>query len=175
MKELNFYTPNKAIHTLDKLIQESIDIMGDLADQQNIKIDYENLIRSAPVNVDEAEFNQVLTNLIRNSIQAIKKKKAVSGDYEAKIKIFTGENNGFAFTMIQDDGIGIDEENQTKIFEMHFSTKLEEGGTGLGLNISRRFIRSFSGDLYLKKSTKGDGSVFVIKLPIEDLSKRGAA
>ena len=65
-----------------------------------------------------------------------------------------------------DTGMGIAEENIGKVFEPFFTTKKEGKGTGLGLWVSYGIIKSFQGDVKIK-STVGEGTTFIISLPIQ--------
>jgi two-component system, sporulation sensor kinase E len=65
-----------------------------------------------------------------------------------------------------DSGMGVSNEDRDKLFKSQFTTKSNEQGTGLGLSISRRFIRAFSGDLYLAESKPCQRTIFRIELPL---------
>jgi signal transduction histidine kinase len=67
---------------------------------------------------------------------------------------------------LKDNGIGMSKAVQDQIFNFNFTTKSTEQGTGLGLNISRRFIRESGGDIILKESRAGEGATFLITIPI---------
>ena len=64
---------------------------------------------------------------------------------------------------IADTGIGMDEKTAARIFEPYFTTKTT--GTGLGLTMVYKIIKEFSGDIQVQ-SILGEGSVFIITLPI---------
>ncbi|MBC85919.1 MAG: hypothetical protein CL677_01980 [Bdellovibrionaceae bacterium] len=117
--------------------------------------------------MDSDEFTQALTNLIRNSIQAVHyRKKQSEKNLKGMITLKSFMlNEKIVAIQVQDNGLGITEQDQKKLFEMQFSTKSKEEGTGIGLSIARRFVRGFGGDLILKESTPGAGSVFEIQLP----------
>ena len=68
-----------------------------------------------------------------------------------------------AVLSIKDNGPGIPEEIQEKVFNPYFSTK--ETGTGLGLAIVHQIVEEFGGQMDLKSSPK-DGTEFIIKLPL---------
>ncbi|HYE10579.1 MAG TPA: ATP-binding protein, partial [Patescibacteria group bacterium] len=115
------------------------------------------------VNCNSGEINQVLLNLFINAIDAIQ-----MNDPEATgtIKILTSVTDNFVCVEIEDDGIGISEEIQSKIFEPFFTTKHIGGGTGLGLSICYDIIvKKHQGEI-LMHSHPGIGSKFTIKLPI---------
>jgi len=65
---------------------------------------------------------------------------------------------------VSDDGPGIPTETLPKIFEPYFSTKGERGGTGLGLNIVQRLVKSANGVLHVHTEA-GKGTTFKVYLP----------
>lgn len=76
------------------------------------------------------------------------------------------ECNGDEVTLtFSDTGMGIKEENLSKVFEPFFTTKKEGRGTGLGLWVSYGIVKSFQGDIKIK-SKLNEGTTFIIKLPI---------
>ncbi len=103
---------------------------------------------------DGAKLSQVLLNIALNSIDAL----PPSGNIWLRVRL---QSKGLAIT-ICDDGPGIAEADKEKIFTPFFTTK--EGGTGLGLPISRRIIESYGGSLSCADSPHG-GACFTILLP----------
>ncbi|MEO7105617.1 MAG: ATP-binding protein, partial [Rhodoferax sp.] len=65
-----------------------------------------------------------------------------------------------------DDGVGIAAENLTRIFDPFFTTKLGQGGSGLGMSISYNIINSLFGGELEVESTPGQGSCFIVRLPL---------
>jgi signal transduction histidine kinase len=96
----------------------------------------------------------VLLNIALNSIDAL----PISGHIWLQVGL---QQKGLAIT-ICDDGPGIADADKEKIFTPFFTTK--EGGTGLGLPISRRIIESYGGTLTCADSPHG-GACFTILLP----------
>lgn len=111
------------------------------------------------------ELNQVLLNIIINATQAIKSKN------EDKLGIITirtdiNEKEKNIICSISDNGPGIPLEIIGKIFDPFFTTKESGHGTGLGLSISYEIIvNKHNGNLSVK-SSPGEGTEFIIKLPI---------
>jgi signal transduction histidine kinase len=104
------------------------------------------------------EFNQVLTNLIENALQA------VPSDGSAKLTVL-GQNRGKELTLaIADNGVGIAEDDQLRIFTPFFTTKDAGRGMGLGLAITRRVVSSLGGSIQVQ-SRPGEGSRFVVRVP----------
>jgi len=112
------------------------------------------------VHVDPGKIKQVLLNLIINAVHAIKDSE---GDW-GQIRIKTYEEGDHVFCEVNDNGGGIPEEIQDKIFESFFTTKAEGVGTGLGLSLSKKIIEvDHEGELTFE-STIGEGTTFLIKL-----------
>jgi len=156
-------------HSAHQLLKECINIMGDLYNQAQINIVLETQTDHDEVLVDKDEFIQSVTNLLRNSQQAIKTASNVTG----KVMIKTLQENRQLIIDISDNGSGISLENQTKLLRTQFTTKSKEEGTGLGLGISRRFMRAFGGDLEFVSSTPSVLTTFRIRLPLQ-VSSEGA-
>lgn len=112
---------------------------------------------------DPSQINQVILNLIINSIHAIKSQNRSSlGNVEIKTWA-TAEN---VCCSITDDGIGISEELKERIFEPFFTTKEPGKGTGLGLNISYDIIvKKHEGRISVDSSPES-GTTFTFSLPI---------
>ncbi|OWV89163.1 histidine kinase [Rhizobium sp. R635] len=74
-----------------------------------------------------------------------------------------------ALILVRDDGSGISEANRDRIFQPFFSTRREEGGTGMGLGIVHAMLSSHGGTIHLRQAT--GGAEFEIAIPL--LSQRG--
>lgn len=105
------------------------------------------------------ELNQVWTNLIHNSLQAMEFKGSLD------IKVFK-ENNHLVATF-GDSGKGIPEEIKDKIFDPFFTTKPPGEGSGLGLDIIKKIIEKHKGEITFD-SKVNKGTIFKIKLPINN-------
>ncbi|OWV75725.1 histidine kinase [Rhizobium sp. R339] len=75
-----------------------------------------------------------------------------------------------AFILVRDDGSGISQANRDRIFQPFFSTRREEGGTGMGLGIVHAMLGSHGGTIHLRQTT-GAGAEFEIAIPLS--SQRG--
>jgi PAS domain S-box-containing protein len=108
---------------------------------------------------DRTKINQIVLNLVNNAIKFTP---------EGKVKFGFREDSGRVVIFVEDTGIGISPENQSKIFRRF--TQLEEnknrgyGGTGLGLSIVKEFVTLLGGDIKLE-SEEGRGSSFYVSLP----------
>ena len=119
------------------------------------------------ISVDSNQLRSALINLIRNSCEALES----SGGY---IKITVRSGGGEAHITIADNGPGIPQDLQPRVFEPFFSTKAQ--GTGLGLSMVRQLIEKQGGRIELittlPKRDRGKeirGTTFVISLPLDSL------
>ena len=148
---------------INSLIISTVDFLKYEIENNDIKIyikfDIENLI----LKIDERYIKQCLINIIQNSIDSIieKKKHNKSDERNILIKLKLIDNN--AVISIKDTGIGIKEEELSKIFEPYFTTK--RNGTGLGLTNVIRIIEAHNGSFNIE-SEYGVGSEAIIKLPL---------
>ena len=104
--------------------------------------------------VNKGQIQQVILNLILNAV-------AVMPD-GGRIAISTESKDGEAFFRIEDNGPGMSEAAQAKIFESFLTHRAE--GTGLGLSISKQILRAHRGDIHLEYSSP-EGTAFSFKLP----------
>ena len=108
------------------------------------------------VKLDKEQWIRVMTNLIKNSIQAI------PHDRDPDILVQISENSKSVKILVSDNGQGVSKSNRDKIFEPKFTTKSD--GMGLGLGIVKNIISSHRGKIsYKSKSNKGTD--FTIILP----------
>ncbi|MFC1670421.1 ATP-binding protein [Spirochaetota bacterium] len=145
---------------VNKLIEQCMSILENQAIFHNIEIikDFDKTM--PPVKCDSPKLNQVFVNLILNAVDALGNK----GKFVIKT-IYRKEKN-MAQIEFTDSGIGIPEDIQPKIFDPFFTTKEVGKGTGLGLSMSYGIINDHGGTIDFK-SKVGEGTTFIIKLPIE--------
>ena len=108
-------------------------------------------------NGDSRGVIQILVNLIGNAVRHSPPGGTVS------LLFYVDRTR--ARVHVVDEGPGIDEADQQRIFERFERARPEEGGTGLGLAIARRLARSMGGDITLE-SALGEGARFTLELPL---------
>lgn len=101
------------------------------------------------------DLKRVFINMVKNAYEAM--------DDGGHISLTLYQKQEHAFIEIEDDGSGIPEEDRSNIFVPSFSTK--SGGTGLGLAICKKIIEAHKGSISFA-SVEGEGTTFVIKLPL---------
>jgi PAS domain S-box-containing protein len=158
--QLNFknYTPQEIIDYVLKISEIRIK-------EENVKIKIEIDRSIAGVKADISKITQVFTNLIENSINYKAANKRIAIDLGAKML------NDKALFFIKDNGRGISEEDQKKIFDkfirLEESENSKDKGSGLGLAISKSIIKNHGGDLWVESSI-GKGSTFYFTLKLSD-------
>lgn len=160
---LNFTKPNppaKKLVDINNILIESIDFIHYQPGGENITL-IKDIDENIPlVNIDPDQIQQVITNLILNSIAALSKKSGTEGIME----FTTWFDRNHVFIQIQDNGIGISADKINKIFDPFFTTKGSGKGTGLGLSLCDRIINDHGGIISVR-SEPDQNTTFLIKLP----------
>lgn len=144
---------------LRQLVAEQAEMLG-LGDGKQPR--FENRIPpelSAPCDPDQMA--RVLTNLMRNSIQALTRAGADAGDQPLLI-VTGGPENGSVALRIIDNGPGVPERARANLFQA-FRGSVTPGGTGLGLAVAAELVRLHGGSIALETSEVG--AVFAVMLP----------
>lgn len=147
----------KERYDVAKVLKESVANLEPLTKQKKIKI-IQNIPAEAMILANKVEINQVITILVDNAIKYSKDNSNV----EVSI-----ETSNFCLLKVKDYGVGIEAENIGKVFNRFFredkarSTK----GQGLGLSIAKMLVEKNQGSIEVK-SKVGQGSEFIVKLPI---------
>ncbi len=139
------------------LIEEISNNLGLMFDKQKIKFEIEQLEDEIYIYGDYNRLNQVLLNIIKNSIEAIDKTK------KSYIKIYTKLTDKNISIYVEDNGVGISKENIKRISEPFFTTK--QNGTGLGVLLSKEIITAHNGKLEYTSEEK-KGTTVQITLPL---------
>ncbi len=103
---------------------------------------------------------QVMVNLIHNACQSLTSRKQA-----VKLSIHADDARNIVVLKVSDEGCGMSAELLEKIMDPFFTTRREDGGTGLGLSVSARIIEEHGGCLMVA-SEPGEGSTFTIELPV---------
>ncbi len=145
--------------------KDRIDLSGTINDAiQFLKLDSENsgvVIKSdidanISLSGSQDKVKQLIINLVRNSLEACQ-------NNEGLISVSLIKKIDSVVLTVTDNGPGIPEEIQKKIFNPYFTTR--ETGTGLGLAIVHQIVEEFDGELDLK-SSHNNGTEFIIKFPL---------
>ncbi len=128
------------------------------ARQQGIKTTFEFAPGAPLATIDKVQIQQVLVNLVRNSIEAME--EVEPRVLTIGVRLAAGP---FIEVSVSDTGPGIPDEMMAKLFQPFISTKAK--GMGIGLSISRSIIQSHGGDLRARRNS-GGGATFHFTLPV---------
>jgi signal transduction histidine kinase len=118
------------------------------------------------IEVVPQDIGRVLLNVYNNAFYAVSERRKVEGaGYEPKVSISTKRERDKVIITVADNGIGIPQKVIEKIFQPFFTTKPTGQGTGLGLSLSYDIIKAHNGEIRVK-SKEGEGSIFIIELPL---------
>jgi len=110
--------------------------------------------------VDVNQMKQVLLNLVHNALQAMPD----GGEMEIKTKTASRHHRDWVVVSVRDTGVGIPQLEQARIFEPFYTTKGNQGGTGLGLSVTYGIVTDHGGQIDVE-SQPGAGSKFTVWLP----------
>lgn len=152
---------------LHQLIPEIVESQRPFAEQAETRLDL-RVFKNVPDSVlgDQLALQQVLLNLVGNAI-----KFTTGGSVCVEVDHF-GQGDIIEFRII-DDGIGITEEEVSKVFEDFYASDTSfarrKQGTGLGLGITKRIVTSMGGDIGAE-SIPNEGSLFWFRLPMRPVN-----
>ena len=144
---------------INSIVHESLSLLQHRLDQKQIKLKLNMKEELPPVYVDPFQIQQVLSNIIRNAIDASK-----AGD---TLIVISASQNGHIALTVTDKGSGMSREVLEKIFDPFYTTKEVGEGTGLGLFLSYNIIQMYHGEIEVL-SEEGKGTQVNIRLPISD-------
>jgi signal transduction histidine kinase len=154
--------PRREKLVLKELVDEVIE-MAVVQASSRIMI-FNNVPASVPIDADREQLVRVLTNLVRNAIQAI---EALQGEHretpDGTITLRGFREGSVTMIEIRDNGPGIPNQIRDRLFQA-FQSAARSGGTGLGLAIAAELVRAHGGDIQLQSSTDA-GTCFVISVP----------
>jgi two-component system sensor kinase FixL len=152
--------PNKTVQSLHELIRDVCELMIGKAKEESVRVDLRLSAEDDCVLVDRVQIKQVLVNLMRNALEAMK-----GCDRRELIVSTTSVENGMTRIDVADTGLGVPKEIEANLFEPFSGTKGE--GLGIGLSISRSIIEAHYGRIWVNPSPEG-GTVFSFTLPAHD-------
>ncbi len=135
--------------------QVKAEMSGAIPPNVEVRLELEQI--PATIRADATQIRQVVRNLLLNAVEAV-------GERPGRVTMRTGTaSDGYIFLEVYDDGCGMDETTQARIFDPFFSTKFP--GRGLGLAAVQGIVKSHKGILTVHSSA-GRGSTFRLLLPV---------
>jgi signal transduction histidine kinase len=151
--------PQKVQLDLNRLIKKGLVFIESRCAKTGIEI-VRSLAPDLPViTADRGQIHQVLVNLVVNAVQAMPQ--------GGRLTISTRSEDGSVLMTVEDTGVGMSEKVRRQIFVPFFTTKDVNEGTGLGLAVVDGIVNAHAGNITVE-SREGQGSRFVIQLPVEE-------
>lgn len=149
---------------LSKVIAQEVEAMRQLAESHDIMIAYKQPARFPILEVDEDKLRQVIMNFVDNAIYYSRSKSTIV------VKAYV--EHGDAVVEVHDQGIGVPQAEQDKLFTKFFraenARRQRPDGTGVGLFLARKVVTALGGKVIFS-SRQGKGSMFGFRLPIKKL------
>lgn len=161
LRAMSRITGGKEKVNINDALHEAIELMRDGLEKRRIGLSEEYEKGLPVINANFSEMVQVFSNVIKNAMQAIDEKKE-AGSITVRSTIAADAIE----VRIIDDGIGIDTDHLDRVFDPDFTTKSREEGTGLGLNLSRRFVQDCGGTIIIESSRRGEGTTVLLSFPL---------
>jgi NO-binding membrane sensor protein with MHYT domain len=149
-------TPERELLDVNELIREMVVLLRSEAARYSITVRTDLAADLPQVIGDHVQLQQVMMNLISNSIDAM---NDVDGTRELAIKSQRAENEQLMVS-VSDTGVGLSPQQANEIFNAFFTTKAH--GTGMGLSISRSIVASHNGRLWAANNSPRGASFHVI-------------
>lgn len=137
-----------------ELIDEALELAADRINLQDIKIIKNYSYLHEKIEVDVEKMRIAILNIIVNALEAMEPGKGV-------LEVKTENREGKCMITIKDNGIGLDKDAVSKIFEPYYTTK--DAGNGLGLTNTQNIVLNHNGNIHME-SELGKGTVFYIYL-----------
>jgi len=151
----------RAHASLNEVIEDIVALSRHLIHTSGVELSLQ-LQTDLPWNsMDSNQMKQVLLNLVHNALQAMPD----GGEMEIKSESALRNNRAGVMVSVRDSGVGISQTEQARIFEPFYTTKGNQGGTGLGLSVTYGIVTDHGGQIDVE-SQPDVGSKFMVWLPI---------
>ena len=153
--------------SMSDILDDLMDGLELLAFAESVEIVRDEESLGIAINGNHAQILRAIHNLVANAIHAV-----VPGS--GKIRIGCRSVDAHAEIVVQDNGVGMTPEVQSRIFEPYFTTKSQGKGTGLGLAITKKIVEEHCGAIRID-STPGVGTSIIITLPLAKVEADAAS
>jgi signal transduction histidine kinase len=152
--------------SIDKIVAQSLQMIRFDHRMRSVKMDFRRELapEDSWVRVQAHAMEQVFVNIVLNALDAM------ADEDDPRLNIHVGQDGKQCFVAITDNGHGIAPEHLDHIFEPFFTTKPVGKGTGLGLAVSYRLVRSHGGQL--EAENVDNGTRFTVYLPKDGVSQK---
>jgi PAS domain S-box-containing protein len=148
-----------------RVMREAADLIEPVASEKGLHFKLVEPPADAVVETDATKLRQILLNLLSNAV-----KFTDSGNVDLEVRV----GDAYVQFMVHDTGVGIAPEHQHRVFDSFWqvdqSATRKEGGTGIGLSVSRKLAHLLGGDITVR-SVPRQGTTFTVSLPRAGLTR----
>jgi signal transduction histidine kinase len=157
-------TPRRVPVAVDALVHEALSLVSARVTARNVELRADVPRDLPPLPADAIAIRQVLLNLLTNAIDAT----GPSGTIDVAVTTIApnGRPGRFLEIAVQDSGHGMSADEQRRVFQPFYTTKVAGSGTGLGLAIVDHIVRAHGGYVLLE-SVPGRGTIMRVRLPLD--------
>ncbi len=158
---LNSNTETLEIVDLNDCIKSAINLSKMRVQSHEIIFETSFTKERLPIKANKIHIELIVNNLITNSVNALDSCEKPN----KTIRIATKSTGGYAYMIVYDNGIGLPDVKEEKLFDPFFSTRQSADGTGVGLAIVKMFVDKYKGSIQPMNNEDG-GATFIINFPI---------
>jgi signal transduction histidine kinase/ligand-binding sensor domain-containing protein/AraC-like DNA-binding protein len=149
-------------------IQDLTHSFSDLSEKKNIKFSFSTSIQHLETFFDQDKIEKILFNLLSNAFKFTPE----NGEVKVELNLKYILNDSYLEINVKDTGIGIPSDKHEKIFDRFFQhelpTTLVNQGSGIGLSITKEFVKLHGGQISVQ-SEVGEGSCFTVLIPVREI------
>ena len=161
-------TPRRLPVALSELAEDVVEMFRTRADLSGVELETDLDHNTDTLLADPKDIHALLANLITNALDACCSDEDTDKRHLIHLRVYQeGED---AYIEVRDNGIGMDDDTRRKLFRMFFSTK-GTFGTGLGLLVCHKVASEHGGGIAVN-STPGEGSLFIVRLPLDPVMEQ---
>lgn len=149
----------KWIDDLVPVVHRSAELCRDYVDQRGGGLEIHVTDERLPVLMSPIEIEQLVVNLVRNASESRERGARVS------VSIERHPSAAIARLLVADDGRGIPQDALPEVFDPFYTTRIRDGGSGLGLSVAHGIVEDHGGAIRIE-SKAGDGTRVIVELPL---------
>jgi ligand-binding sensor domain-containing protein/signal transduction histidine kinase/DNA-binding response OmpR family regulator len=160
-------------------LNEAVNSFSDLSEQKHILLNFSSDIDHLDTWFDKDKLEKIVFNLLSNAFKFVHENGRISvavwldRTSQRKEQSLSSRKNRNLVIEVEDDGIGITQEKQEKLFDgiyQNDDSGLAEQGNGIGLSLVKEFVRLHGGDVSVR-SEPGRGSTFIVSIPVQTIAE----
>jgi signal transduction histidine kinase len=152
-------SPPKMI-SVSGIVREVLKGIAPMASENGVELKSDICEDACTLLGDALQISRAIQNVVVNAVQASIEKKGT-------VTVTCAQKDFYVDLRVEDTGAGIHPAQLNRIFDPYFTTKQAKSGTGLGLYITKKVVEDHSGSIKVE-STSGVGTVFTIRLPLQN-------